>query len=142
MAKYHQGKYKPKNPSKYKGNPTNIIYRSSWECRFMAYCDKHPDIVEWSSEEYIVPYISPADNRVHRYFPDFVVKMKDGRTMMIEIKPKHQTKPPKMNGKVSKTYIHELYTYGINTAKWDAARSYCKKKGWSFEILSEDEIKV
>ena len=141
-TKYYQGKYKPKNPKKYKGDPTNIIYRSSWELSFMRYCDRHPGIIEWASEEMIVPYISPIDNKPHRYFPDFVIKTKDKKIIMIEIKPKKQTVPPKLDGKkVTKSYINEVYNYGINNAKWEAARAFCKKNGWEFKILSEDQIK-
>ena len=67
----HKGRFKPKNYKKYKGDSTKIFYRSSWERNFMIYCDKSPAILEWSSEEYVIPYVSPLDKRVHRYFPDF-----------------------------------------------------------------------
>lgn len=145
MTKYTQGKFTPKNPKKYKGDPTQIFYRSSWELTVLRKLDEHPDVIEWSSEEIIVPYISPIDMRAHRYFPDFVVKKRnhsDGKieTVMIEIKPKKQTQPPKIQNKKTKTYLNEVATWGINSAKWKAADTFCKKKGWKFIIMTENEI--
>ena len=87
----YQGFFKPNNPEKYQGNVKNIIFRSGWELKFMKYCDRHDDIVEWSSEERFVSYFSQVDKRFRRYFPDFVIKTKDGRIKMIEIKPYKQT---------------------------------------------------
>src|SRR5581483_9137771 len=95
MAKYLQGRFSPKNPEKYKGDASQIFYRSSWELKLMLRCDTDPNIVEWSSEEIVIPYVSPLDGKVHRYFPDFKIKTKQGKTMVIEIKPLTQTKPPK-----------------------------------------------
>lgn len=69
-----KGFFKPRNPKKYRGDPTKIVYRSSWELKFMGYLDAHSDVVEWASEEFSIPYRSPIDNRIHRYFPDFLVK--------------------------------------------------------------------
>ena len=140
MTKYKQGIFKPRNPHKYRGNPTNIIYRSSWELRAMVYFDKNDDIVEWSSEELFIPYRSPADNRVRRYFPDFLIKTINNEKILIEIKPKIQTLPPEKGKKKKKRYLNEVITYGINKAKWDAAESYCNKKCWRFEILTEREL--
>ena len=73
MTKSYSGKFKPSYPGKYKGDPTNIIYRSLWERKFMVWCDRNINVEEWGSEEIIIPYISPVDGRVHRYFPDFYV---------------------------------------------------------------------
>ncbi len=142
MAKYHQGFFKPSNPQKYKGDPTKIVYRSSWEARVMRYFDKHPDIAEWSSEEIFVPYISPLDNRVHRYFPDFIIRTINNKTIMIEVKPHSQTLAPIKGKKKDKTFLYEVKNYGINSAKWKYAREYCKKKGWGFEILTEKELPI
>jgi hypothetical protein len=72
MSKY-KGFFKPKNPDKYMGNPTNIIYRSSWELKLMIRLDEDPSIISWGSEEVVIPYRSPIDNRIHRYFVDFIV---------------------------------------------------------------------
>lgn len=141
-----KGFFKPQNPQKYKGDPTKIVYRSSWELKFMGYLDKHPDIMFWQSEELFIPYRSPVDNKIHRYFPDFLVKKrdKDGsiKTVMIEIKPKAQTKPPKHPGKVTKRYVTEVYTWGVNEAKWKSAREYCADRGWSFEVFTEKELGI
>ena len=144
--KYHQGKFKPKNPSKYKGDPTNIVYRSGWEMKLMMYLDKHQDVIWWQSEELFIPYRSPVDNKLHRYFVDFVAKVKksDGRieTIMIEVKPAKQTIAPNKPKNPSKKYISEVFTYGINSAKWKAAESYCKDRGWVFQIFTEKELGI
>jgi len=146
MAKSYQGYFKPKNPQKYKGDPTNIVYRSSWELKLMTYLDLHKDIVTWGSEELFIPYRSPIDNKIHRYFPDFIVTKinKEGKkeTALIEVKPAAQTKPPKKQEKVTRKYITEVTTWGINEAKWKAANEYCKDKGWSFHIFTERELGI
>ena len=91
----YSGLFKPKHPEKYVGDPTNIVYRSSWEAKVMSWLDNNDSIITWASEELFIPYISPVDNRWHRYFPDFLVKFrtKDNKlsTMMLEVKPKKQT---------------------------------------------------
>ena len=144
MAKYNQGFFKPKNPQKYKGDPSNIVYRSGWECRLMSHFDLHSDVIWWSSEERIVPYRSPVDGKIHRYFPDFLicVKKPDGKqqTIMIEVKPLAQTKEPTKRDKINRKYIQEVYTWGVNKAKWDAAEEYCKDRGWQFKVMTEKEI--
>jgi hypothetical protein len=146
MAKSYQGYFKPKNPQKYKGDPTNIVYRSSWELKLMTYLDSHKDILTWSSEEIFIPYRSPIDNKIHRYFPDFIVTKinKEGKkeTALIEVKPAAQTKPPKKQDKVTRKYITEVTTWGINEAKWKAANEYCKDRGWSFHIFTELELGI
>ena len=111
----YSGKYQPSFPKKYKGDPTNIIYRSLWERKFMRYCDLNENILEWGSEEIIVPYRSPVDRRVHRYFPDFYIKIKESnksiKKYLIEIKPKKQTVPPKKPQRQTKGYLREAYEY-------------------------------
>lgn len=142
--KYYKGRFSPKNPQKYIGDPTNIIYRSLWELRVMRYLDDNSNVLEWRSEEIAIPYVSPVDNRYHRYFPDFIIKVKtsDGKTqtMMIEVKPKNQTKEPTKKKKITKQYINEVTTWGVNQSKWKAAEEYCLDRGWKFKILTEDEI--
>lgn len=153
MPRTHKGRFRPKNPEKYKGDPTNIIYRSSYELKFFRYVDRHPDVVWWASEEVVVPYLSPIDGKMHRYFPDVVVRKKTPEgtleTIMIEIKPNSQTRPPdpkKKNatktGRVSRRYINEVKTYGINEAKWNAAKRYCAERGWIFTIMTEKELGI
>jgi len=148
----YKGRFRPKHPEKYKGDPTKIVYRSLWEFKFFRYLDIHPDIMWWQSEEIIVPYISPIDGRWHRYFPVVVLRKKtpDGKTetVMIEIKPKAQTRPPdrtKKNtskGRISRRYLNEVKTYGINEAKWKAAKNYCADRGWHFQIYTEHELGI
>lgn len=142
----YQGYFKPKNPQKYRGDPSNIIYRSSWELRFMMYLDDHPDVIQWQSEEFFIPYKSPIDGRWHRYFPDFLIKKrnKEGltETVLVEIKPLAQTKPPKKQDKVTKRYITEVKTWGVNEAKWKAALEFCKDRKWTFHIFTEKDLNI
>tara|TARA_B100001250_G_scaffold13536_1_gene11825 strand:- start:784 stop:1224 length:441 start_codon:yes stop_codon:yes gene_type:complete len=144
----YSGKFRPSQRHKYKGDPTNIIYRSLWELKFMKWCDKNENVLEWGSEEIIIPYISPVDNRIHRYYPDFYVKAitREGRSSksIIEIKPYDQTKQPKRKStrKVTRRYLSEVKTFAINNAKWKAADSYCKDRRMTFRILTEKELKV
>jgi len=140
----YTGKFTPKNPQKYVGDYTKITYRSSWEARVMTWLDKEPNVISWASEELAIPYISPVDGKRHRYFPDFIVKVKnkDGKvsTMMIEVKPQKQSVEPAKRSRVTKQYITEVMTYGINQAKWKAAQEYCLDKGWQFKVLTEKEL--
>lgn len=140
----YQGIFRPKNPQKYVGDSNNIVYRSSWECRVMNWFDQNDDIISWASEELIVPYKSPVDNRFHRYFPDFIVKVKTRtgtvKTLMIEVKPKKQTVPPEPRKRVTKQYVTEVTTYGVNQAKWKAAQEYCLDRGWEFKIMTEEHL--
>lgn len=137
----YQGKYTPRFPLKYKGNPLNIVYRSSWEYKFMVWADTSTSVTEWGSEEIAIPYISPVDGKRHRYFPDFYVKVK-GKKFMVEVKPLYQTKEPKTQKKINKKYIREVVTYSVNNAKWKAAQKFCKANGWQFKIVTEKELKV
>jgi hypothetical protein len=140
----YSGRFTPKNPQKYIGDPKNIIYRSSWECKVMSWLDRNSDIISWASEELIIPYISPVDNRKHRYFPDFIVKAKtrDGslKTLMLEVKPKKQTLPPEPRKRVTKQFINEVTTYAVNQAKWKAANEFCLDRGWEFKLITEDHL--
>jgi hypothetical protein len=144
--KYYQGRFKPKNPKKYLGDPTNIIYRSGWELKFMRFCDNHPNVIQWGSEEVVIPYISPIDGKVHRYFTDFIVKqlntMGKKETLIIEVKPKAQTRPPEKKSRVTKRYLTEVKTWGVNQAKWKAANEFCKDRGWKFKIVTEDDLGI
>ena len=140
----YRGKYKPKNPNKYVGDPTKINYRSLWERKCMLRFDDNPNIIKWASEEIAIPYLSPVDRKRHRYYPDFMVELKnkEGKveTIMIEVKPKKQTEPPKPRKRKSVTYLNEAKTYAINQAKWAAAQALCDRKGWTFRIMTEKEI--
>ena len=142
----YKGRYRPSNPKKYKGDSSNIIYLSLWERKFMVYCDNQTKILEWGSEEIVLPYRSPIDNKVHRYFPDFYIKVKESngkiKRYIIEIKPKKQTVEPKMKKKKTKGYIYEVYEYAKNQAKWKAAEEFCKDRMWEFKVLTEDELGI
>ena len=142
----YKGKYSPKFPKKYKGDPTNIVYRSLWERTFMIYCDTNENILEWFSEEIAVPYRSPIDNKIHRYFPDFYIKVKESngqiKKYIIEIKPKKQTVEPIPQKRKTKGYIYEVYEYVKNQAKWKAAEEWCADKGYEFKVLTEDDLGI
>ena len=142
----YKGKYYPSFPRKYKGDPTNIIYRSLWERKFMVYCDKNSKILEWGSEEIALPYISPHDSRVHRYFPDFYIKVQENtgkiKRYLIEVKPLKQTVKPKKPKRQSKGYIREAFEYARNQAKWKAAREYCADRMWEFKVITENELDI
>jgi len=142
----YKGKYQPTNPKKYKGDSTNIIYRSLWERKFMIYCDTNENILEWFSEEIAVPYRSPIDNKIHRYFPDFYIKVKESngsiKKYIIEIKPKKQTVEPQVQKRKTKGYIYEVYEYAKNQAKWKAAEEWCADRGYEFKVLTEDDLGI
>lgn len=142
----YKGYFKPRNPSKYMGDPTTIIYRSSWELKLMRYLDSHSDVIKWASEEFSIPYVSPIDGKVHRYFPDFLVKKRNQNksieTVVIEVKPKIQTTAPTVQKKANKRYIREVYTWGVNSAKWEAAKRYCDHREWKFVIMTEHELGI
>ena len=141
-----KGYYRPKNPKKYKGDYKNIIFRSSWEEKFMKYCDTKQYILEWGSEEYVIPYRDPTSGKIRRYFPDFYIKVKESsgkiKKYIIEIKPARQTKEPKIQKKKTRGYIYEVYTYAKNQAKWEAAKDFCDNRLWEFKILTERELGI
>ncbi len=140
----YSGKFQPNNPSKYLGDPSKITYRSLWERKCMLIFDDNPNVIRWASEEVCIPYMSPVDRKRHRYYPDFLVEIKNKKgeieTLLVEVKPYKQTQLPKKPKRVTKTFINEAKRYSINQAKWDAAREVCEKKGWEFKIMTEREI--
>jgi hypothetical protein len=146
MGETYKSRYYPSFPNKYKGNPNNIICRSSWERRFCRWCDLNENILQWGSEEFSIPYISPIDNRIHKYFPDFIVKLKESsgkiKTYVIEVKPKKQTRPPKTPKRQTKSYIYEATEYAKNQAKWKAAQEFCDDRRIEFKIITEDELGI
>lgn len=139
-----KGRYIVVNPEKYKGDSKNVIYRSGLEYRMMRYLDLHEGVLEWSSEEVVIPYVSPVDGKVHRYFVDMyaLVKRRDGsiEKMLIEVKPAAQTKAPKKRKIVTESYVNSVTTWAVNRAKWQAAEAFCKTKGWSFKIITEKDL--
>jgi Straboviridae/Kyanoviridae head completion nuclease len=146
-----KGMFKPYHPEKYAGNPLNIVYRSQWELKMMMTFDHDPNIIGWASEEKAIPYRSPLDNRIHRYYPDFILKerLTNGKTCIkiIEVKPFDQTLPPKQPStkggskpRRTKRFIKEVEAYAVNMSKWASARKYCEQIGAQFVILTENEI--
>jgi hypothetical protein len=138
----YKGWFTPRNPQKYKGDATNIVYRSSWELRVMKYLDENPAVVWWASEELFIPYKSPIDQKVHRYFPDFIARIRQTNkeiTMVIEVKPFKQTQKPIQKRRTQK-FLQEVATYAVNQEKWRAADLFCKEHGWQFKIITEKEL--
>lgn len=142
MKKYYQGRYTPEHPEKYAGNVNDIVYRSGWELQTMIRFDRTESVILWNSEGLAIPYRSPLDNEIHRYFPDFVIKVKDRtgqiKVYMIEIKPHAQTKL-RTQKRNTRKFLSEVATFAVNTAKWAAAKEFCKGQGWIFEVLTEKD---
>ena len=132
----YSGRYSVKNPSKYDGDPTKVIYRSLWERHAFKWCDDNPNIIKWSSEEVVIPYLYEVDRKYHRYFMDLKITTKQGKTFLVEIKPDEQTRPPK-GGRKTKRYLTESLTYIKNVNKWETAEEYAKDRGWEFVIWTE-----
>lgn len=138
---YHKRRYVPLFPDKYAGDTSNIVMRSSWETRFAIWCDKNPQIVKWSSEETIIPYVSPVDGKVHRYFVDFKIQTVNSKTYLVEIKPMYQTIPPQGKKKTQK-FLKEASTYMVNQAKWESAKRFAKARSWEFIVITEKELGI
>jgi len=143
----YSGKYIPINPKKYRGDHSKVIYRSLWERKLMVYCDNNKSVLEWGSEEVIIPYMSPWDGRLHRYFPDFYMKVKQAsgvtKKFIIEVKPKYQCQPPtKAPKRKTKRWLNEVKTWVINEAKWKSANEFCLDHGMEFKILTEDHLNI
>jgi len=142
----YKGRFRPTNPKKYKGDLSEIVYRSSWELKFMKWCDSNDSVLEWGSEITVIPYRSPVDNKIHRYFVDFYIKVKDRsgniKKYLIEIKPEKLTKPPPIPKKKTKRFIEEVFMYGTNQAKWKQANEYCLDRGWQFLVLTEKDLGI
>ena len=140
----YKGRYTLKYPEKYIGDPKNVVYRSGWERKAMRFFDETRDVINWASEEIVIPYVSPVDQKSHRYFPDFWARVRrpngEIKEYLIEVKPKAQTQPPIPRGNRSRRYLREVLTYGVNEAKWKAAINVCRRRGWEFMIMTEDEL--
>lgn len=141
MSKYYSGSFRPRNIHKYIGDVKSIKYRSLWERQVFKWCDEHDDVVQWNSEETIIPYRCKTDGKMHRYFVDLYIKFKNGQSYLIEIKPKKQTLEPKPQSRKTQKYIKEVYTYIKNISKWEAANEYCEDRGMTFQVWHEDILK-
>lgn len=142
---YIQGIYTCKNPSKYIGDVNKIVYRSSWELKFMIWADTNPQVLNFGSEEIVIPYFSPVDNKIHRYFPDFIMKVSTNsgeiKKYLIEIKPEAQTIAPVVK-RNSKRLYEETKTFAVNSAKWAAADQFCIKNDLTFLIITERHLNL
>jgi|TARA_B110000858_G_scaffold83079_1_gene96287 hypothetical protein len=137
----HRGRFNPKNPEKYRGDVTSIVYRSGYEVKFMNWCDKNSDVTEWNSEEVVVPYRSPMDNKVHRYFIDFYIKV-NGKQYLIEVKPDRFTRAPVIPKRKTKRFLNEVAQFAVNEAKWKSAREFCADRNLEFKIITEKELGI
>ena len=141
----YKGWFTPKHRNKYKGDSENVVYRSSWELRVMKWLDENPSVIWWASEELIIRYKSPIDQKMHRYFPDFIVRLKHKNgaesTVVIELKPQKQTVKPVQKRKTNR-FLQEAATYAVNQEKWRAADLFCKEHGWQFKVLTEKDIGI
>ena len=145
MGRTLKGRYLCEHPEKYRGNPSNIIYRSSWERSCMNYFDRNASVKWWQSEEKFIPYFNPVAKKMKRYFPDFIIYYENNKgnmvTEVIEVKPKKQVEGPNPNPKRrTKAWLKQVETYVINMSKWKAAREYCEDRGWYFRIITEDQL--
>ena len=139
--KYYKGKFKPKNLKKYEGDFSNITYRSHWERQAFRWFDNNKDIIGWNSEEVVVSYKCKSDGKLHKYFIDLFIRMKDGKRYLVEIKPKKQTQPPKERSRKTKKYLNEVMTYVKNVSKWEAATAFAGRNGMTFQVWNEDTLK-
>jgi len=140
----YKGKFKPENPKKYMGDSDNIIYRSMWERRCMKYFDINPSILQWASEEVVIPYYDSMTKKVRRYFPDFLIKVKTSegiKTHLIEVKPSKDLRPPVGGkGKKKSTVLYEMKTYQMNRDKFASARKWCDDRNITFDIWTEKHL--
>lgn len=135
----YSGVYKVKNKGKYRGDPSKVVYRSLWEKHCFRWCDETDEVKSWSSEEVVVPYLYEVDKRYHRYFVDLLIEYQ-GKTILVEIKPKKETNPPEYKGRRTKRYLEESLTFVKNRNKWDAAEEYAKDRGWIFQVWTEETL--
>jgi hypothetical protein len=146
MANYVQGFYTPRNPEKYIGDKTQIIFRSSWERRIFIWADNNESVLEWSSEPFPIQYFDQSTNKIRRYFPDLFVKIrnKEGiiKNYLIEVKPEKQTKSPKKGRKKTATYLNEVATYQKNLSKWQQAEKFCESNNMIFKLVTERDLGI
>jgi hypothetical protein len=137
----YSGRYPIKRHDKYDGDSTKVYFRSLWERQVFKWCEENDQVLKWSSEEVVIPYRCKTDNKIHRYFVDVKMKMANGQTFLVEIKPKKETTPPAQPARKTRKYITEVMTYVKNQSKWDAAEEYCMTRGWKFVVWTEDTLK-
>jgi len=144
--KFLTGFYRPINPAKYKGNPRQIVFRSSYELKFFRWADLNESVIQWSSETTIVPYRNPIDGEFHRYFVDISLRYRTPDNVikgaLIEIKPKRETLPPTTQKRKTRKYLKEVEKYVINKAKWKAANEYAQQRGMKFMLFTEQHLGI
>jgi Straboviridae/Kyanoviridae head completion nuclease len=144
MAQRYQGVFTPKNPQKYLGDVNRIVFRSLWERRVMIMFDEDDRVLKWNSEEVIVPYRSPKDGLIHRYFVDFCVQVKlpNGTTKirLVEVKPSNKLVQPVPKKKITNKFLKELLDYEVIQSKKRAAEAYCADRGWEYVFLTEHDL--
>jgi hypothetical protein len=140
-----KGKFRPEHPEKYSGDVNNIVFRSSYEFKFMKWCDTTPNVLQWASEEIVIPYFNPLDKKYHRYFVDFAIVVKEGKQIqkyLVEVKPERFTREPKTPKRKSKRFLSEAIQWTVNNAKWDAAKRVAIDNGWKFMIVTEKDLGI
>ncbi len=141
--RYRQGIFIPTNKEKYIGKePARFL--SSLELKFFRWADKNPNVIHWSSESVIIPYLNPVDGRMHKYYTDAFLVLKEGDKLqkyIVEIKPKSQTVPPVQGKQRKKTLLFEVQRWAQNQAKWKFTEDYCKRNNMRFQILTEENLK-
>ena len=137
----YSGKFRPKNPHKYRGNINNIVWRSTWELKLLKYLDSNSSVKEYASEEIVIPYHSPIDNKMHKYYVDFYVVYeapdKTTKKYLVEVKPHIQTIQPIQPKRITESYNKSIMTYITNQCKWKAAKKFCEMNGLEFLVLTE-----
>jgi hypothetical protein len=133
-----RARFIPRFPEKYVGDVGNIWCRSSWEVTVCKFFDSRSDVIRWGSEELVIPYLSPLDSKVHRYFPDFFVEYydKDRNVIreIVEVKPLHESEEAFAKSDRSKDALV------VNEAKWKSAAIYCEQRGMKFRVITEHSI--
>lgn len=143
--KYHQGRFTPINPKKYVGDINNIYFRSSWELKFLKWCDNNPSITHYCSEEVVIPYYDPVQMKMRRYFVDFamIVKNRSGEVAkyLVEIKPNKERFMPTGTRK-TKNLVEAVATYTTNQAKWTAAEAWAIQHNMRFQVIDEYDLGI
>ena len=136
----YRGKYTIKRKDKYLGDASSVVYRSLWERQAFKWCESNPKVKRWNSEEIVIPYKCKTDNKLHRYYVDLLIELDNKEIILVEIKPKKQTIPPKKPSRKTKKYVKEVTTYITNTNKWKAAQKFAEQKEWKFQIWTDLEL--
>ena len=145
-ARTKQGYFPVKESVKYMGAVKKVIYRSSWEQRFCTWCERSPQVKKWASESVAIKYQCPIENKIKNYYPDFLVRLSNGQTWLVEVKPaqeykKPPEKPKRKTKKAMKTYEYLMKHFLVNQSKFKSAIAYCKSQGWTFFVADENWFK-